>query len=298
MSTQFRWLKLMTIHRIIPPIHIHPILLVFVVISFLTGTFVEMMIILGIVLWHELGHYLAAAHFKWRINKVMLWIFGGVMDTDEHGNRPVMEEFIVTIAGPFQHVFIYFFMFIATSFSLLPSSIVSTILIYNTTILAFNLLPIWPLDGGKILFFLLSKKFPFQKAYHAIIILSLLLCFIIIIMQLLFLPFTLSAFLIMVFLIIENRSEWKNRHYVFIRFLLNRHRGNNWFKSVRPIVVPSHSSLMEVFSQFKRDVKHSIYIQVSKDKRLAIDETDCLKSYFFDKSYHKTIGEVATITTM
>ncbi|WP_052345806.1 site-2 protease family protein [Paucisalibacillus sp. EB02] len=288
----------MTIRKIIPPIHIHPILFVFIIISFLTGTFVEMMIILGIVLWHELGHYLAAAHFKWRINKVMLWIFGGVMDTDEHGNRPVIEEFIVTIAGPFQHVIIYVFMLIASSLSLLPSSIISTILIYNTTILVFNLLPIWPLDGGKLLFFLLSKRLSFQKAYHMIIIISILLCFIIIMVQLLFLPFTLSSFLIMVFLLIENRSDWKNRHFVFIRFLLNRYKGNNWIKTVKPIIVPSHSSLMEVFSQFKRDVKHSIYIQLPNDKRLAIDETDCLKTYFYDKSYHKTIGEVATITTM
>lgn len=288
----------MTIHKTLPPIHIHPIMFVFIIISFLTGTFVEMFIILGIVLWHELGHYLAAAHFKWRVNKVMLWIFGGVMDTDEHGNRPVIEEFIVTIAGPFQHVIIYFFMLIISSLSLLPSSIISTILIYNTTIFVFNLLPIWPLDGGKILFFLISKKLSFQKAYHVIIILSMALCFIIIIVQLLFFPFTLSAFLIMVFLIIENRSEWKNRHFVFIRFLLNRYKGNNWIKSVKPIIVHSNSSLMEVFSHFKRDVKHSIYIQMPNNRRLTIDETDCLRSYFFEKSYHKTIGEVASITTI
>ena len=288
----------MTISKIIPPIHIHPILFVFIIISFLTGTFVEMFIILGIVLFHELGHYIAAAYFKWRINKVMLWIFGGVMDTDEHGNRPVMEEIIVTIAGPFQHVIIYLFVYIGSYLTIIPPSIMDTVFIYNTTILIFNLLPIWPLDGGKLLFFLISKKFSFQKAYHMIIITSMILCLVMMIIQILFYPFTLSAFLIMVFLLIENRSEWKNRHYVFIRFLLSRYNGSNWIKSIRPIIVPSHSSLMEVFSQFKRDVKHSIYIQMPNNTRLAIDETECLKTYFYDKSYHKTIGEVAKITTL
>ncbi|MFS0672937.1 site-2 protease family protein [Ornithinibacillus sp. 179-J 7C1 HS] len=286
----------MTIRKLIPPIHIHPILLFFIIISFITGTFVELFIILSIVLFHELGHYIAAAYFNWRIRQVMLWIFGGVMDTDEQGSRPVKEEFIVTIAGPFQHVMIYLLVLIASYFSLLQPSLIDTILFYNTTLLVFNLLPIWPLDGGKLLFFLLSQRYSFQRAYHNIIILSIILCLLIIIVQLLVFSFTLSSILIMVFLLFENRSEWKKRHYVFIRFLLNRYKGNNWIKSVSPITVPYQYTLMEVFSLFKRDVKHSIFIQMPDNKRLAIDENECLRSYFFDRNYDKTVGEAVTYT--
>src|SRR5699024_12020095 len=94
----------MTTSRILPPIHIHPILIIFIIISFVTGTFLQLFIILSIVLFHELGHYGAAKFFKWRIKGIMLWIFGGVMDTDEHGNKPFHEDIIVTIAGPLQHL--------------------------------------------------------------------------------------------------------------------------------------------------------------------------------------------------
>ncbi|WP_339214512.1 M50 family metallopeptidase [Ornithinibacillus sp. FSL M8-0202] len=288
----------MKIRKLIPPIHIHPLLLVFMIISFLTGTFVEMFIILMIVLLHELGHYMAASYFNWRINQVMLWVFGGVMDTDEQGSRPVKEEFLVTIAGPIQHLIIYVLMFFASCFSLLPSSIIDTILFYNTTILVFNLLPIWPLDGGKLLFFLLSQRYSFQRAYNTALVFSIIICLVIIVIQLLFFPFTLSALLIMVFLLLENRADWKKRHFVFIRFLLNRYKGNNWIKSVSPITVPFQYTLMDVFSQFKRDVKHAIYIQMPDNQRLAIDETECLKSYFYDQNYNKTVGEVATYTTI
>lgn len=288
----------MKIRKLIPPIHIHPLLLVFMIISFLTGTFVEMFIILMIVLLHELGHYMAASYFNWRIKQVMLWVFGGVMDTDEQGSRPVKEEFLVTIAGPIQHLIIYVLMFLASFFSLLPSSIIDTILFYNTTILVFNLLPIWPLDGGKLLFFLLSQRYSFQRAYHTALVFSIIICLVIIVIQLLFFPFTLSALLIMMFLLLENRADWKKRHFVFIRFLLNRYKGNNWIKSVSPITVPFQYTLMDVFSQFKRDVKHAIYIQMPDNQRLAIDETECLKSYFYDQNYNKTVGEVATYTTI
>src|SRR5699024_5554788 len=141
----------MTTSRILPPIHIHPILIIFIIISFVTGTFLQLFIILSIVLFHELGHYGAGKFFKWRIKGIMLWIFVGVMDREEHGNRPfhgdiivivagkffkwrikvimllifvgVMdtdehvnmpfhEDIIVTVAGPLQHLFIYLFLFI------------------------------------------------------------------------------------------------------------------------------------------------------------------------------------------
>lgn len=276
-----------------PSIHIHPILILFSIISFATGTFVNMIIILTIVLIHELGHYLAAYYFKWRIRQVMLWVFGGVMDTDEFGNRPYHEELIVTIAGPFQHLIIYLFLLLASTFSILPASIIELAYFYNSTILIFNLLPIWPLDGGKLLFFLLTNKLAYQKAYHSILIISMLLCSLILIGQIVLFSFTLSSFLIMVFLLMENRSEWKKKHYVFIRFLLNRYNGHNYLKGVSSISVPYQYSMMDVFSLFKRDCKHSIYIQLPNRKRISIDESECLKSYFFDRQYDKSIGEIA-----
>jgi stage IV sporulation protein FB len=263
------------------------------IIAFLTGTFVELFIILAIVLIHELGHYAAAAFFKWRIRKVMLWIFGGVMDTDEHVTRPLREEIIVTIAGPFQHVLIYGLVTIASVFALIPTSLVEPILFYNTIILVFNLLPIWPLDGGKLLFFLLSTRLAFQRAYHITIMVSMILTLLFIAVQLIFFSFTLSAFLLMIFLFLENRSEWKNKQYVFIRFLLDRYKGKQRIKSVNPIIVPAQYSLMEVFTHFKRDYKHPIYVEMPNKTRLTVDEADCLRSYFYDKNYHMTIGEIA-----
>ncbi|WP_010098997.1 site-2 protease family protein [Ornithinibacillus scapharcae] len=286
----------MKINNLIPPLRIHPILLVFIIISILTGTFVEMFIILAIVLFHELGHYTAAIYFKWRIRQVMLWVFGGVMDTDEQGSRPIREEFIVTIAGPFQHVVIFILMALASSLSLLSNSLIEMILFYNTTILVFNLLPIWPLDGGKLLFFLFTKQFTFQKAYHSILIWSVLLCVLALLAQVLLFPFTLSAFLLMLFLLVENHSEWKKRHYVFIRFLLGRFTGKHRNKAVKPILVPAQYKLMDVFSYFSRDVRHSICIQLPNDKQVVIDESECLRSYFYDKNYDKTIGEIVTYT--
>ncbi|MFC2948479.1 M50 family metallopeptidase [Virgibacillus sediminis] len=280
------------LHSFLPSIHVHPILMIFIVISFLTGTFAELAVILSIVFYHELGHYTMAKLFKWRVDSIILWVFGGIMETDEHGNRPVKEEALVTIAGPLQHLFIYFFIYLFSVFQVFPDSIIDLFLYYNTVILLFNLVPIWPLDGGKLLFLYLSSHLPFKKAYYSILVFSMAVSFLLLIGMLVFYPFTLSVFLIWLFLLMENRSEWKQRHFVFLRFLLKRYEGNNPVKAVQPINVNSDSTFMEVFSEFMRDRKHSIYISYPDERRSLLDENDCLRSYFHDRLYDKRIGEV------
>lgn len=283
---------LMIDRKFIPPIHIHPILIVFIIISFLTGTFLELLIILSIVCIHELGHYVMSQLFKWRVESIILWVFGGVMKTDEHGNRPIYEEALVTIAGPFQHLLIYVLLLFLSKYALLPLSILELINYYNMTILIFNLLPIWPLDGGKLFFIGLSALLPYRKAYHSVIISSMMISIVTLILFLFVYPFTFSAFLIMIFLFMENRTEWKQRYYVFIRFLLQRYEGEGSIRAILPLSVSAKSSLMDVFSLFHRERRHPIYVTYRDQKRKQIDESDCLRSYFFDKEYRQSIGEI------
>lgn len=276
----------------IPPIYIHPILTVFIIISFITGTFMELIIILSIVLFHELGHYLVAYFYKWRVKYIMLWIFGGVMVTDEHGNRPIYEEVMVTIAGPLQHIFIYLFLYLLFTINFLPLHIFELAIYYNTAILFFNLLPIWPLDGGKIFMLSMSSVFSYKKSYYFVIISSIIFSVLIILLQLLLFPFKLSTFLIFIFLIMENKKEWDQRYYVFLRFLLQRFEEGAYVRGIDPIVVHHHMLLMDVFSLFRREKRHPIYIKFPEDNRQMMDETVCLRSYFYEKQYNTTVGEL------
>ncbi len=252
----------------------------------------ELTIILFIVLFHELGHYLVARLFDWRIKQIMLWVFGGVMETDEHGTRPIREEVLVTIAGPMQNVVIYMILYVLSNLNLVPASIIELAWYYNTAIIMFNLLPIWPLDGGKLLFLFLASYLPYKKAYHTTIISSMIITVLLLLLQLIFFPFTLSTFLLMIFLFSENRSDWKQRYYVFIRFLLKRYEGNAVVKIVQPIHVSNNHVLMDVFEQFRQEKKHPVYVSFPERKRITMDENECLRSYFHDLQYDKTIGEI------
>src|SRR5699024_11620440 len=101
----------------------------------------------------------------------------------------------------------------------------------------------------------------FRKAYNMNIIISMMGSLFFLVIQILMFSFNLSAFLILMFLFMENRSEWKKRYYVFIRFLLNRYQGHSGLNNVRNISVPYYTPLMIVFFQFYKDEKHFIYVR-------------------------------------
>ena len=98
--------------------------------------------------------------------------FGGVAELEEHGNKSLKEELVVVIAGPIQHVWM-----MLVGYMLFEAGWLNTDLYYffmwnNIIILAFNLLPIWPLDGGKVLFNVLSYRFPYLQAHEKMMQLS------------------------------------------------------------------------------------------------------------------------------
>ncbi|HEY9578033.1 MAG TPA: site-2 protease family protein, partial [Pseudobacillus sp.] len=158
-------------------VHVHPLLWGVTGICILTGTFLHLLLAFIIIVIHELGHVVAAHALGWRIKKVVLLPFGGVAEVDEHGNRPLREELIVVLAGPLQHLWLFAVAWLAHAGGILPNSIYEDFWQINAAILLFNLLPVYPLDGGKLLMLTFSIARPFLSAFRLVIICSACLLF-------------------------------------------------------------------------------------------------------------------------
>ncbi|MHA6252124.1 site-2 protease family protein [Oceanobacillus sp. CAU 1775] len=230
--------------------------------------------------------------FKWRIRKIMLWIFGGVMETDDYGTRSMKEDVLVTIAGPAQHLTIYLIFVLLHEIGLMNETLYQTAITYNLVILLFNLLPIWPLDGGKLLFFLMTLKYPYRASYNVALLISMVLCSVLFIGHLLFFPFTLSFLCIILFIFFENQLEWKRRFYLFLRFLLKRYEGIQPVSRLETLYCSGDSKLIDVFSSFKRERKHTLIVTDKPDLADNIDEMDLLHAYFYKKQYRETLYEI------
>ena len=182
---------------------IHPTTWLVIAITVLTAHFQEMLMLLTIIIVHELGHAVGAAYFKWRIKSITILPFGGMVETEEYGNRTLREDLIVTILGPLQHLWLFLIAFLLYSIGIMEQSTFSTFVYVNGAVCLFNLLPIWPLDGGKLLFLLLSLRYSFLHSHRLILQSSFITGSLFMLCWLLFAPFSLNVVIIFAFILFK-----------------------------------------------------------------------------------------------
>lgn len=133
------------------------------------------------VILHELGHAMAAKIFGIPTKDITMYPFGGVASVARIPDRPV-QELIVAIAGPVVNFLIVGIL--ATWFYISGDSLdwttedlllreedifslqhlMASLGFMNIILAVFNLLPAFPMDGGRVLRALLAIKLPYAKA--------------------------------------------------------------------------------------------------------------------------------------
>jgi Zn-dependent protease len=125
------------------------------------------------VVFHEFGHALAARHYGVSTKDITLSPIGGAARLNKLPDRP-LHEFIIAVAGPAVNLIIAGVLVLAMwgfSISLVPelasnpmkvfsnsANFFQLILILNVFLALFNLIPAFPLDGGRMLRAVLSVK--------------------------------------------------------------------------------------------------------------------------------------------
>ena len=106
------------------------------------------------VLAHELSHSIVAIQQGEKVRNITLFIFGGVAQIAEEPDKP-LKEFLIAFAGPLASIGIGIISGAAWWFiheiSLPLASIFRYLGIINIALAVFNLIPGFPLDGGRIL---------------------------------------------------------------------------------------------------------------------------------------------------
>lgn len=281
------------IKDVVSKIRIHPLFWVVLGAGVISGRFYEVMMLFTIVFIHEMGHGAAARYFHWTIDKIELLPFGGVAQTNEYGNRPLIEECIVVLAGPVQHLLLWLIAAILYHYSILSPQEYVMFLMHNTTILVFNLLPVWPLDGGRLFRVLCSFSYPFKEAVSKSLVFSSFLLLALGLWGAFYYPLHLNLWAVIAFLGFAHFQEWKQRSYLYIRFLMGRYY--NVVKpplKLYPITVNQEERLSDVLARFHRGVYHTVIVKNNSGTQKVYEESKLLYAFFEEKKVLSAIGKL------
>ncbi len=218
--------------------HIHYMTIIYLLLALLGKQILFYLLALFLVIIHEFCHYTIAYYYHYEIDKIEILPFGAFLSLNDIYAHSILEELCVILAGPCSHLFIYFLIL------LLPLSIYRDYLMFiNKLILFFNLLPIYPLDGGRIISLILQSLLDLKTALFFHLRVSVLsLC----ILSICY--FRYQTFIIILYLYVQQIIYYHNIP-IFLRFSYLYMTNNH------------HHTIIHSQLKYRRDYNNYYYLQ-------------------------------------
>ncbi|MED1783663.1 M50 family metallopeptidase [Brevibacillus fortis] len=254
--------------------------------SVVTGHFLEVITLFVIVLIHELGHVAMARELGWTVKEVQLLPFGGVATMEDSYATDPMDEIVVALAGPFLNMVMMAASYLFWFMGIWTEEWARFFLISNLTIALFNLLPIWPLDGGRILLAILCWFMSYRQATMISMTGSTLFAGIMVGLSSLDLKYNLAV--IGIYLLALNIQAFLRFPYQFFRFLVEKYERQQEEAAVQAIRVHPEETVLAVSHKLRRGCSHLFYVQGAG----LLAEEQLLYALLFEQKHDAAVGKL------
>jgi stage IV sporulation protein FB len=145
-------------------IYINKLLVILIAIAIVLGEGTRLAVVFLVVFIHELAHVVMARALNLRVSEIELLPFGGVARIESFFEVNPRDEVYIAIVGPMSNVMLVLGCMALGKMGLIPSKDYDFFIQANLMLAGFNLLPAFPLDGGRILRAILSRELGIKRA--------------------------------------------------------------------------------------------------------------------------------------
>ena len=236
-------------------VRIHASFFFLMILIIALGQVRQLLLILIAVTAHEISHLVYAWLCGLKTRGIIITPVGeiGLIEDFDHAGAAV--KYGVLLAGPLTNLFLAALMFLL--------GIRGTFLNINLTIGLFNLLPFYPLDGGRLFFVFLGNRMGIlnsvkyvRRLTKAGIVLLCVLGF----LQTILHPFNISLICVAAFFITIFRKESGGMVFSYYRCMLGKHKWLGAGMNVRTLALSDRRQLPLVHKRFSWDYYHIVHV--------------------------------------
>ncbi|MCR4435253.1 MAG: M50 family metallopeptidase [Clostridiales bacterium] len=245
-------------------ITLDPLFLLIPPVVILSGFGTKFLVIYLSILLHELGHVLSALIFGRRINSFNVLPIG-VTAVIEDGPAEVWKRILIYLSGPLINILLAVLLSILSPYYLYGTDNMRFFISVNIGLAVFNLIPVKPLDGGRILSDALSSRVGLFSASSYIKRLSLILVILLVIagiVQFIKNTSNFSLLAIGVYILLSLKSEERLVALMNVKNIVYRRSRllKRGIYPARDLVVIKTVRLGEVIRNLDFDRFHFIYV--------------------------------------
>lgn len=187
----------------------------------LCGYYINLIVFTTLIIVHEFGHYITARLLSFKVDKIVIYPFGGITKINDMINKDINSELLVATSGVIYQFLFFLIICYLNNKGIIRNYTLDIYRDYNSQIIFFNLLPIYPLDGSKIFNLLLSKYIGFNLANYITIVISFITIIVFVISNSYENNYSI---LIIIGILLKNIYRfYYNIEYIYNRFILERY---------------------------------------------------------------------------
>lgn len=245
------------------------------------------------LIFHELAHAIVAKKLGYQLNLISLMPYGAELS----GEKTVFserDEVLIAVAGPLMNIALIIITICSWWLFPITYSFTEAFVIANMASLFFNLLPVFPLDGGRVLLALMSTKIGRTKALKKLKIIGIivaLICFVGFIISL-FISINITLGVASFFLMAGALDDGKNIHYNRIITLAKHKNFTKKAFNIKSVALNENATLLTAYKSLDANCFNKIHVLNKNMKTKKILTGEELNNLLMNNSYLKKLKEV------